>query len=98
MTTFAQMHAEGCTVELSSAGDRVNLVTSVSWVGESLYATSDSLYDGVVEDAILIWYYQFVDFDYGTNTCAPDQICGHYTQVIIFVFVAITNYRAYPHE
>ena len=86
MAAFAQQHAEGCTFALSNAADRVNLVTGISWVNEALYATSTSLYDGVAEDAVQVWYNETVDYDYENNTCEPGRTCGRYRQVMIFAY------------
>ena len=81
MAAFAQQHAEECTFALSSAADRANLVTGISWVGEGLYATSVSLYDGVAEDAVLAWYNELADYDYENNICESGRTCGQYRQV-----------------
>ncbi|MCA9567371.1 MAG: Fis family transcriptional regulator [Myxococcales bacterium] len=47
--------------------------------GENLYwtsATADSL------EVVSSWESEVVDYDYATNSCAPDQMCGHYTQLV----------------
>ena len=66
---------------LSDAAERANLVTGVSWVGEGLYVTSASNYDGVAEDAIQAWYNELNDYNYDNDTCAPGKSCGQYRQV-----------------
>ena len=84
MAAFAQAYAENCTFAHSRSADRMGLVDGVSWIGENLYITSRYLYKGVAEDAIETWYNEKSDYDYGSNTCAPGKVCGHYTQVSVY--------------
>lgn len=54
-------------------------------VGENLYASSmrspnTNNYDP--SGAVVSWGNEKVNYDYNTNTCAPNQVCGHYTQVV----------------
>ncbi|XP_031129878.1 pathogenesis-related protein PR-1 type-like [Ipomoea triloba] len=32
--------------------------------------------------AVELWVAEKQDYDYGTNTCRPGKVCGHYTQVV----------------
>ena len=82
LAVYAQEYADGCTFELSDAGDRTDLVAGVSWVGEGLYGTSDSQYEEVAEDAVKAWYSESADYDYDKNSCTSGKNCGQYTQVI----------------
>jgi len=91
LADFAQAYAEDCTFAHSSSADRMGLVNGVSWVGENLYITSRGQYEGVAEDAIEAWYNEKSDYDYGSNTCAPGRVCGHYTQVSIYDHLLIIS-------
>lgn len=33
-------------------------------------------------DVVDAWGSEIADYDYATNTCATDKVCGHYTQVV----------------
>jgi pathogenesis-related protein 1 len=33
-------------------------------------------------DGVAYWAAESSDYDYATNTCAPGQVCGHYTQMV----------------
>ncbi|XP_021717174.1 pathogenesis-related protein PRB1-3-like [Chenopodium quinoa] len=33
-------------------------------------------------DAVKIWVDEKANYDYNSNTCAPNKVCGHYTQVV----------------
>uniref|UniRef100_A0A7C9DSE9 SCP domain-containing protein n=1 Tax=Opuntia streptacantha TaxID=393608 RepID=A0A7C9DSE9_OPUST len=33
-------------------------------------------------DAVQLWVNEKADYDYGSNSCAPGKVCGHYTQVV----------------
>jgi pathogenesis-related protein 1 len=33
-------------------------------------------------DAVKSWVAEKVDYTYTSNTCAPDKMCGHYTQIV----------------
>jgi len=32
--------------------------------------------------AVELWASEAADYDYATNSCAPNQVCGHYTQLV----------------
>ncbi|GJR34171.1 pathogenesis-related protein 1-like protein [Tanacetum coccineum] len=32
--------------------------------------------------AVNLWVGEKADYDYNSNTCAPEKVCGHYTQVV----------------
>lgn len=34
------------------------------------------------EELVRRWIEERGSYDYGSNTCAPDAVCGHYTQVV----------------
>ncbi|KAH9655440.1 SCP domain-containing protein [Citrus sinensis] len=52
---------------------------SVSHYGENL-AWAD--YDFTVDHIVKMWVDEKQFYDYNSNTCAPNQMCGHYTQVV----------------
>ncbi|WP_438794038.1 pathogenesis-related family 1 protein [Salmonella sp. NW1113] len=33
-------------------------------------------------DAVRMWVNERQFYNYGSNSCAPNQVCGHYTQVV----------------
>ncbi|XP_021776180.1 pathogenesis-related protein 1A-like [Chenopodium quinoa] len=33
-------------------------------------------------DAVKMWVDEKANYDYDSNTCAPNEMCGHYTQVV----------------
>lgn len=44
-----------------------------------------NLYNGYNRDphnAMKLWFNEYVDYDFHSNTCQPNQQCGHYTQII----------------
>ncbi|XWV25063.1 putative peptidase inhibitor 15-like isoform X2 [Tupanvirus deep ocean] len=54
-------------------------------VGENLYASSirtsnTNTYNPT--DAVNSWGNEKLNYNYDTNSCAPGEVCGHYTQVV----------------
>ncbi|KAE8681939.1 Pathoproteinsis-related protein 1 [Hibiscus syriacus] len=47
--------------------------------GENLAGSSVDL-SGT--DAVRLWVDERADYDYNSNSCAPEKVCGHYTQVV----------------
>jgi hypothetical protein len=47
--------------------------------GENLYATSGT---SPPSDVVNSWVSESKDYDYATNSCANNAVCGHYTQVV----------------
>ena len=68
IAAVAQAYAEKCIWEHSS-----------NQYGENLYATSGG---GTPADVVGSWASEAADYDYATDTCAPNKACGHYTQVV----------------
>ncbi|GLT41876.1 hypothetical protein SLA2020_159080 [Shorea laevis] len=56
-----------------------NLVESGGAYGENL-AWSSGDYSGA--DAVAMWVNEKSDYDHNSNSCAPNKVCGHYTQVV----------------
>ncbi|KAJ9175049.1 hypothetical protein P3X46_013635 [Hevea brasiliensis] len=56
-----------------------NLVHSGGPYGENLAWGSGDL-SGT--DAVKMWVDEKAYYDYNSNSCAPGQMCGHYTQVV----------------
>ncbi|KAJ9159333.1 hypothetical protein P3X46_024843 [Hevea brasiliensis] len=56
-----------------------NLVHSDGPYGENLAWGSGDL-SGI--DAVKMWVDEKPYYDYNSNSCAPGQMCGHYTQVV----------------
>ncbi|KAL2628651.1 hypothetical protein R1flu_013337 [Riccia fluitans] len=61
----------------ASAG--CNLVHSGGQYGENIYWSS---WQSVPGDAVASWVSEKAYYDYNSNTCAANKICGHYTQVV----------------
>ncbi|KAL6213484.1 hypothetical protein ACLB2K_012931 [Fragaria x ananassa] len=55
------------------------MVHSHGQYGECLAMGS---YDVQPEEAVKMWADEKQYYDHASNTCAPGQVCGHYTQVV----------------
>ncbi|MEO7916885.1 MAG: CAP domain-containing protein [Dokdonella sp.] len=66
----AQVHADRCVFEHSGNPG----------LGENIYALG--AWADVEEDAALYWALEAANYNYGSNSCAPGQQCGHYTQMV----------------
>ena len=72
---YAQSYAQ------QDAGQRqCQLVHSGGPYGENLFWGSGRTYGG--RDAVAAWVAESSSYDYGSNACAPNAECGHYTQVV----------------
>jgi len=49
------------------------------YVGENIFASSGT---ATAHDAVFDWAAEAANYDYANNTCATNQVCGHYTQVV----------------
>ncbi len=49
-------------------------------LGENIAAFTDT--SGSAEKAVAQWASEAGDYDYASNSCAPDKVCGHYTQIV----------------
>jgi uncharacterized protein YkwD len=49
------------------------------YVGENIFASSGT---ATPHDAVFSWADEAANYDYANNTCATNQVCGHYTQVV----------------
>ena len=67
--------------------------TAQTWVSQCNFAREPGLPYGentaffsggtaTVQQATQLWVAERVFYDYAGNTCAPGQICGHYTQIV----------------
>ncbi|QMW38902.1 hypothetical protein G4B11_002138, partial [Aspergillus flavus] len=65
LATAAQQLADSCKFEHNRAG-------------QNLYEGSDPA--DLVKQAIDAWHNEHKDYNYDSNTCGPNAICGHYTQ------------------
>ena len=74
----AQNHAEQCVFEYNA--DRVSQQSTFTFVGENIAATTElANYTYLV----MLWYDEFQDYDYSSNTCTQEQVCTQYTQVCV---------------
>ena len=73
VASVAQAWADGCSYAHNPGRGAL---------GENIAATAPpGAYDAtrVVDD---LWAAEADHYDYATNTCAPGQVCGHYTQIV----------------
>ena len=49
------------------------------YVGENIYAHSGTARGPA---AVQAWADEVADYDYASDTCAPNAVCGHYTQLV----------------
>lgn len=49
------------------------------YVGENIYASTAM---PTAAQAVSSWASEVADYDYASNTCAPNRVCGHYTQLV----------------
>ncbi|GLT85893.1 hypothetical protein SLE2022_040650 [Rubroshorea leprosula] len=56
-----------------------NMVESGGAYGENLGWNSVDL---TGTDTVAMWVNEKSDYDYNSNSCAPNKVCGHYTQVV----------------
>ena len=76
LAEVAQNYAEVCVFDHNS--NRVSEQTEFTSVGENLAAGSGAAnYTRFVQN----WYAEVEDYNYASNTCDDNEICGHYTQV-----------------
>uniref|UniRef100_A0A0D9V169 SCP domain-containing protein n=1 Tax=Leersia perrieri TaxID=77586 RepID=A0A0D9V169_9ORYZ len=69
---YARQRAGDC--KLIHSSNRDNL-------GENLFWGSAGK-DWSAADAVQSWVNEKKDYNYGSNSCAPGKVCGHYTQVV----------------
>ncbi|KNA11880.1 hypothetical protein SOVF_131020 [Spinacia oleracea] len=50
--------------------------------GENIAGGGNGGYELSGTDAVNMWVNEGVNYDHGSNTCSPGQVCGHYTQVV----------------
>ena len=48
--------------------------------GENLAMGTASFYD--LADLTVLWIDEYPDYNYAANACAPNAVCGHYTQMV----------------
>lgn len=84
--TGAKAWADGCAFEHDND----------SGYGENLYAAGSSTdnLDSIekLESGIQAWFNEQEDFNFNRNSCARGEVCGHYTQVISFIFIFVYFY------
>ncbi|KAK1584999.1 hypothetical protein QYE76_016938 [Lolium multiflorum] len=74
VAAYAQSYAE------QRRGD-CQLVHSGGQYGENIFWGSAGA-DWSAADAVNSWVSEKQFYDHGSNTCAEDEVCGHYTQVV----------------
>lgn len=69
LADIATAYAKECKFEHSENPD----------YGENLFASSVST---KAANVVKPWVDEKADYDYASNTCAAEKVCGHYTQVV----------------
>ena len=75
LASYAQSYARQ-----DAAQRQCKLVHSGGPYGENLFWGSGRAYGG--QDAVGAWVAESSNYNYASNTCAPNAMCGHYTQVV----------------
>lgn len=76
LAQIAQDYAQSC--KWGHNDDRSE--TYPGYVGENIYAAYGQT--TTPADAIESWADEAQYYDYNTNTCQDNQVCGHYTQIV----------------
>jgi pathogenesis-related protein 1 len=82
LAATAQAWADTCTDSDNNGFLDHNPNRSVGYpwyVGENIAASSGAI---TAQIAVDLWASEQQYYDYLTNTCAPGQTCGHYTQIV----------------
>ena len=74
VAAVAQAYAE------QLAAENCALYHSMGDYGENLYWASG--FEPTPQDVTGSWASEVEYYDYATNSCAPGQMCGHYTQIV----------------
>ncbi|KAL3319874.1 hypothetical protein Ciccas_001449 [Cichlidogyrus casuarinus] len=70
----AAVLANKCKMEHDKAEDRKT--PNYEYVGQNLAAGPQ------VDQFVGMWYGEYKDYTYKSNSCVPGKMCGHYTQVV----------------
>ena len=55
------------------------------YIGENIYAATfanDLANSRAIMDTVESWYEEIKDYSYNSDSCNPNAVCGHYTQVV----------------
>ncbi|XP_037045327.1 pathogenesis-related protein PR-1 type-like [Bradysia coprophila] len=75
LASLAKEWASRCVFEHGHPENNIN-----EWIGQNLFWSSYP--DNIIVNAIRAWHFEASDYDFNSNTCASDKVCGHYTQVM----------------
>lgn len=82
LADVAQAWADRCEFVHSDNDARSEAYGQGVYVGENLSINS-MMNDDVPASALYQgWDAEGADYDYESNSCAPDEVCGHYTQIV----------------
>lgn len=82
LADVAQAWADRCEFAHSDNDARSAAYGQGVYVGENLSINS-MMNDAVPASALYQgWHAEGADYDYETNSCAPGEVCGHYTQIV----------------
>ena len=82
LESVAQTFADRCMFAHSDETERNSLSETFDHVGENIYVGAGLALNYTDVIAKQFGFGEAVFYDYDTNTCAPNQMCGHYTQVL----------------
>ncbi|KAG4068561.1 hypothetical protein HA402_004902 [Bradysia odoriphaga] len=75
LESLAKKWASRCKFEHGQPENTIN-----EWIGQNLYWTTDP--NNIIVNAIRAFHSEGRDYNFKRNTCAPNKVCGHYTQVM----------------
>ncbi|KAL2927636.1 Pathogenesis-related protein 1C [Bienertia sinuspersici] len=75
VATYAQNYAQ------QLVGD-CNIHHSGGPYGENIAGGEGATASFTGKDAVQMWVDEKANYDYNSNTCAQNKVCGHYTQVV----------------
>ncbi|KAH9503441.1 hypothetical protein Btru_067947 [Bulinus truncatus] len=75
---LAQDYAEECIFQHSPGEYRTN-VAGFIYIGENLFRSTDTF---PVTLPVILWWNETHAYNYYTDQCVDDEVCGHYTQIV----------------
>ena len=80
LADFAVKHSRKCEFSHSSGRSTSNF----NGVGENLYLTSQVKINNtqIIRNGLQKWFNENSDYTFDSNSCALNEVCGHYTQMV----------------
>ncbi|ESN97573.1 hypothetical protein HELRODRAFT_85437, partial [Helobdella robusta] len=76
LANYAASWAQRCSFEHGQPAEAKN----DGYIGQNLYVSSSPNVN--FESAIQSWYDEKPYYNYSSNTCRSNKMCGHYTQIV----------------